>query len=380
MTQIRKKRGRVIHAALSYIFQVLQVGGSPIQKYDSLTMSYVPNRAITPFILRPQLLISDPDGEIPSGEYSSRLANVTWEVYSTKNGTTTYVAIGAANGLIYNASDKSLQIEYNVEVGEILKVTFSADYVDTRRNEVQHFKWSYDLTTEAQAMTNVSLDSGQFTSKLNLLPWKHWGQFGIPVQLRDGAENIPDASCSYQWQYYDETNQIWKNDLANQLWYVSGAASKQIIVNQDYIQDVVLRVKACAYGDTDHPQYFVTRLRRWYGQYDEEVDILTGDYIYPDSTLVVLEAKVTGPKGLIENPAQYFDIELFFGVGNEELQSVGYGTQAVVRRSDLQNGEPQAGILCRELTCFMPIEDVIGALTDGDGELLVAQFPTTTKE
>lgn len=377
---IKETKGRVIHSALSYIFQVLKVGGAPVQKYDSLTMSYVPNRAVTPFVLRPQLIISDPDGVIPSGEYSSQLVNVTWEAYSTKNGVTAFVPITAANGLIYNSTDKSLQIEYNVEVGEVLKLSLSANYVDSRRNEVQKFSWSYDLTTEAQAMTNVSLDSGNFTSKMNLQPWRRWGRFGIPVQLRDGAENIADNNCTYQWQYYDEEHQTWKSDLTNQLWYVSGATSKEIVVDQDFIQDVVLRVKACAYGDTDHPQYFVTRLRRWYGQYEENVDILTGDYVFPDTTLVVIEARVTGPKGLIENPSRFFDIELFFAVGNETLQSVGYGMQAVVHRSDLQNGEPRAGVLCRELSCFKPIEDILGALADGDGKMLVAQFPTTDRE
>ena len=62
-----------------------------------------------------------------------------------------------------------------------------------------------------------------------------------------------------------------------------------------------------------------------------------------------------------------------------DWQSVGYGEEVILAR-DYNATDHQTGILCRELSCKEPI-----ALDDGtllaDGEaVLMAQFPTSTRE
>ena len=109
------------------------------------------------------------------------------------------------------------------------------------------------------------------------------------------------------------------------------------------------------------------------------MDFLTGKYVFSDSTLVKLQGKVSkAAGGDITNPAQYFDMVLFFAVGNEELAPVAYGEEATIERDDLQDGEPRAGILVRERTCFLPIADAAGKILSDDTTILFAQIPTTS--
>lgn len=361
---------------MEYIFQVVEQGGSAVQKYDTLTKAWVPNRAVTPYRLVPQLIVRDPDGTIPSGDYSAKMVNRSWRLTVTTDGTTETLTSG--NG--YTIVDGAAIITYNVEVGAVLQVAFSADFIDTRRGEVQHFTWEKLLITEAQAMYNITLRS-DWHSKAMLSPMKNRKQFAVGVQLMNGNEEVEDEDASYQWEWRTPGGSDWSSDFSDRLWLVSGETTKSIMVDQDYIQDVLLRCTAMAGDKEDTRREFVTRLIRWYGMYNEDVMFVTGKYIFPDTSMVALEAKVTNGRGNIASPERFFDMELFFAVGDEDFTSVGYGTEVIIRRSDLLSGIPKAGILCRELSAYVPVADGYGyVLTDDDGNVLTAQFPTTTRE
>lgn len=379
MIKIKKKGGHVIYQPLSATFQMQELGGSSQQKFDATTGTWKPNRILTPYLLRPQLLIQDPEGILPTGDYSSDLVETVWTVKSLLNNVVTNLVLGTDYTI--DSATKALTLLYNVAVDEIVTITYKSHYVDPRRADTNAltFEWSTQVTTEAEADYKVTLDTGQWNSKILMSPFKNWGRFGIPVQLKDGDDAIADARCTYQWQWW--TGTAWSEDFSERFWYVSGATSKQIQLDADFIQDITLRVKAIAYGDTTHPLYFATRLLRWYGQYQEDVDFLTGKYVFSDSTLVKLQGKVSkAAGGDITNPAQYFDMVLFFAVGNEELAPVAYGEEATIERDDLQDGEPRAGILVRERTCFLPIADAAGKILSDDTTILFAQIPTTSTE
>lgn len=381
--KIKGNSGRVVYAPLNYIFQMIPLGGTLIQKYDAISYSYIPDRGLTPLVLKPQLLISDPDNVISTGDYTSELVNASWTITSI-GGETVPSALPGHHHVTNYAVDnntKTITIFINVDAGDIYHVKFSADYLDRRRNETSHFEWEGKLTTMEQTYHNVTLDTGRWRSKMLLSPFKSWGQFAIPVQLKNGDADIANSDCSYQWEWYDSENEEWEDDFTDEPWYVSGAQTKQITVDQEYIQDVLLRVKATAYGDVRTLQQFVTRLRRWYGQWEEDVEFQTGKYIFKDTNMVVLEGKVTNRRTDIANPLRYFDMELFFAVGNNGFESVGYGEEAIIRRSDLQEGEPKAGILVRELSAYRAIandDDTVWA--DDEGNPIFAQFPTSERE
>ena len=372
---IKQKRGKVIYQPLNTVFQVLEKGGSSMQKYNGDTSSWNPNRALAPFSLEPQLLVQDPEGILPAGDYTTQLREVTWILESYNNGVTTRLVQGVDYTI--DASTKMLSIEYNVALTEMVTVKLTAHFIDPRTGDVLRFdKYEKLLLTEPESNRNVTLFTGLWKSKTTLSPFKKWGQFAIPVQLKDGDEDIADNLCTYIWEWY--TGSAWSNSFDDCLWYVSGSSSKQIVVDQDYIQDILLRVRATAYGDDERT--FVTRLRRWYGQYQEDVEIPTGKYVFADTNMVVMEAKVTDRyHGDIKNLTSYFDISLYFAVGDNPLELVSHAPECIMHRSDLQDGDPQYGILARELSCFMPIcDEQDKCLADDDGILLVAQFPTTT--
>ena len=375
--KIKQTSGHVVHSPLSYSFQMIEKGGSYVQKYDVMSDSYVPNRAITPYVLQPCLIISDPDGTLATADYTSQLVNVSWTMEVVEGAIAALLTVGKA----FSADTKALTIDRNVEPGKILRVSFSADYLDKRRGDVQHFEWEKDIITEAQSDVNLSLDTGRWRSKVRLSPFKNWGQFSIPVQLKHGDDAVADADAVYQWQWWDSDTKAWSEDFSEQPWLVSGEKTKQITVDQDYIQNVLLRVKASHKKAPMMEKYFCTRLRRWYGQFDYDVEFLTGKYVFHDTNMVVLNAWVANRSGNIANISKYFDVELFFAVGNNDFESVGYGEEAIIRRSDLQEGKPSAGMLCRELSAFTAIADDDGnVLTEDDDTPIFAQFPVKTRE
>jgi len=383
--KIRKNTGHVVYSPLSYIFQVLEMGGSAMQKYDAPTGSFIPNRQATPFVLQPSLVISDPDGVVATADYVKQMKSVAWTLtVNDGNGAVDLVLPESADGQVNYTVDPvthKLTLKKNLYPAGVIHVKFFGKYIDRRRGEVQEFQWERDLGCEAQTDMNVTLDAGRWRHNVHLLPMKHWGQFGIPVQLRNGKDAIPDARCAYQWQWWNESTRSWSEDFSEQPWLVRGEKAKEIVVDQDFIQNLVLRVKATAFGNNATTQYWTTRLRRWYGQFDYDVEFLRGKYIFHDSNVVVLNAWVANSRGQIANPCKYFDMELFFAVGDNDFESVGYGEEATIQRSDLQTGQPRAGILVRELSAMRAIAlDNGSLLCDDDDRPIFAQFPTKSRE
>lgn len=381
--RVRRNQGRVFYQPLSFVFQVVPQGGSFLQKYDAPTQVFIPDRELTPLVLTPSLIITDPDHVLPTADYASRLVNASWVLTLTQGNTTTTLPATSGGDTNYsvNANTKELTLYYNVNVGNILHVLFRGDYVDTRRNEVFHFKWGTDLTCEAQTSLNVTLDTGQWKNYVHLLPFKKWGNFGIPVQLKNGPDEVPDAQAVYQWEWWDEVNSIFSSDFTDCPWLVSGQQTKEIVVAQDFIQKLVLRVKAYAYGNQHTMQYFTTKLQRWYGQFDYDIEFARGKYIFKDTDTVVLETWIANAKGLISNITKYFDVEVFFAVGNNTLESVGYGEEVIIKRNDLALGEPKCGVLIRELSAFRGLcLDNGNALCLDNGNPLMIQVPTKSRE
>ena len=381
--KIRKNQGHVVYSPLSAVFQILEMGGSLLQKYDATTSSFIPNRQATPLVLQPSLILSDPDGVVNTADYVAQMNSVVWSVQVINGNAVSTLPATTPTDTFYvvDSVTKRLTLYYNVNPNEVLHISFYGLYTDVRRGEVLEFKWERDLGCEAQTDMNVTLDTGKWRGNVLLLPMKHWGQFGIPVQLMNGRDAIPDDRCTYQWQWWNESTHSWSEDFSEQPWLVSGEQTKEIVVDQDYIQMVILRVKAIAFGNNATTQYWTTKLRRWFGQFDYDVEFLRGKYVFHDTNTVVLNAWVANAKGIISNPCKYFDLELFFAVGTNDFESVGYGEEVTITRSDLQDGQPRAGILCRELSAMRALCLDNGLpLSMDDGTLIFAQFPTKSRE
>lgn len=370
MKRIKQNQGRVVYSPLSTVFDVVPVGGSYLQKYDALEGVFTPDRSLTPLVLQPKLIVSDPTGVLATGDYTTALANVNWKITSMHPGQPNIIV---RRNYSVDPVTHALTLEANVMPGYQWLIHFDAVFVDSRRNEIHHFEWEQYLTSDTETNYNCSLDAGRWRHKMLLSPFKHWGRFSIPVQMKYGDKDVPDADCEYIWQWWNNNN--WQQ-VTGEPWYVSGAQTKTLTVDQDYIQNVLLRCYAVAFGQAITAQTFHTRLIRYYGPYEEDVDFASGKYIFHDTQMVVLEAKVTNRQGEIAHPTRYFDMELFFAVGNDAFETVGYGTEAIIRRTDLQRGAPRCGIVCRQLSAFQALATDDGkVLCLDDGTPLFAQFP-----
>lgn len=136
--RLKSTGGRVVHDPLSFSFQMLELGGSPSQKYDVVSASYVPNRELTPYQLRPQLMISDPEHVIAAGDYASYMVNVVWSLTLAKGTTSRKLVLGDDYTV---DSLNALSFARNVATDEVVTVQFDADYYDKTRGTSTHFAW-----------------------------------------------------------------------------------------------------------------------------------------------------------------------------------------------------------------------------------------------
>lgn len=373
--------GRVVHSPLSFSFQMVELGGSAIQKYNTLTGDYEPDRGITQYYVKPKLGIHDPDALIPDGDYASALTNVSWGVYMSDGKKTTKITSEAKKTFEVDTIN-GLTLYMNVPTGNILHLEFSADYYNATRDESSHFTWQKDLTTQDLSEVNISMEVKTVPSgKLNMWPWKKYGKFPIETQLKNGTEDIDDEKCVYQWQVLEDSQ--WRDiDPEYDVWYESGKDSKTLVVDQDYLDRVMVRIVAYAKGFQQFTQSKALLIRRWYGKWEDVPYFATGKFIMKDTTRAIFAVKVVNYSGgNISNPERYFDIEMFYRPNEEaEWQSQGNGTEAVLTRQQL-TANHQAADICRELTANQPTILPDGSyLADENGALICSQFPTTEKE
>lgn len=381
--KIHSNGGYVIHPPLSFTFNIVELGGDSVQKYSSIDDEYSPDRSLTPYVLKPELEISDPENKIPTGDYTSRLVNVKWNVTLWQNGKSqlltegddTFSNAGKVGGYV-------LTVNRNVKLTESVHIEFSADYYDETRKSTSQFTWDKWLNTIAEDTYKTSLQCERQAGKLELSVFKERGNVHINVQLLNGEKELADNLSVYLWEKWDGAKYVAISE-DDDLWYVSGKDSKNLVVEQQYINKLKIRVTAYPKDAPAQKHYKSYFLRRYYGQWDADADYTFGKYISDETTKIGIEANVVGPgaSGDIKNPTKYFDIELFFRKSRKSpWQSLGYSGKAVFARpADADDHEP--GIIARQLTAFEPIELPDGTiLCDDDGNPIVAQFPISSRE
>lgn len=376
--------GRVVHQPLSFAFSMQEFGGSWIQKFNTLMSTYVPDRSITPYQLKPELIVQDPEKNIPIGDYATSMVNVVWTLKLYKGKTLEVLAKGTkpTNGDYYIDDSNTLTIRRNISSDELLSVDFRGEYYNSVRKETSHFTWHKDLKTVEEVVYNLYL-SLQTPPKLEISPFKNFGQFPLVAELRNGDSVLTTKEAGFKWQVLDRTKKAW-NDIVPEdcLWYVSGKDTNMIVVDADFIQDVVLLVKSWPKSDPTQVKSVSTYLLRWYGQWDDQYDFAYAQYIFQTTRQTKAVAKVTNRNGgNIEDPQKYFDIQMFYRENpNDKWTSLGNGVEFGIQREQL-TGNHQIGGCCRELSAYMPIELADGTiLCDNEGKPMVARFPTSEIE
>ena len=376
--RLKSTGGRVVHDPLSFSFQMLELGGSPSQKFDAVSGSYVPNRQLTPYALRPQLVIADPERVIADGDYASYMANVVWSLTLAKGSVSRKLTLGSDYAV---DSLNTLLFSRNVATDEVVTVCFDGDYYDKTRATTTHFSWQKSLSTQEETSVSLMLDL-KAPPKLNFSPFKHIGDFPIEAVLSNGSEAVAADKCVYLWEWFDSDSSQWTAiSDSDSLWYVSGKDSGTITVSQDFIQRVLLRVTAYAKAFPEQQLSARVMLRRWYGQWTDTPEFAYAKFIMRDTRQAQVQVTVANRQGNIDKPQQFFDIELFHRSSPKaDWESLGNGTTAVVAREQM-TADHEVGDICRELSAFIPIAMPDGSFITTPGGLpLVGQFPTSYKE
>lgn len=392
--KIQKKQGYVLYTPLTASFQMLEIGGSRKQRVNSLTQEFVPDRYVTPFQLKPQLSIQDPDNVISSGDKSTDLVNVKWTVERYNSGTlqdsATPTTSDDGSTLDYgdytiSTLDHSLIYKANLETTEIVKISFSADFIDTRRAETLHYDWSIELTSIDETPTNISVEILDVPSKYNLSPFKDRGTFEVACKVRNGSDYLEESQISaIEWQRYDDDDSSWvaigKDDT---LGLESDPDTMSVLtVKQSYIQKERIRAVASVTTEVGTLKHYspVKLLRRYYGMYEEDLDILAGKYINEQTTRADVELKVENRQGIISSPEKYFDLGIYYPWDSGKFRLVSHTSTATLTREQLNTERHTFGITVREKSAFLPLAMPDGTLLAHDDSLLCAQVPLVSVE
>ena len=380
--RLKAKKSRILHRPLDKLFVMKQMAGSPSQKYDFSDGSYIVDRTLTPFVLEPMLNVSDPSGELVSGDYTDKLGNCIWKLTAKTNGHSPVL------GTDYTVDPEThaLTISCNLDPDTHGKVEFSADFVDPRRGDVYKINWDMQLACMSVTDWKLTLQT-EWPQRTDLVPWKDRGVFAITVQLYNGETALTDEKAAYQWQVLDGS--VWRNvNRGKDFWCRGGEQSKAMKIEHDYVQKIQVRCLAWAASETDKVEIkakiLAFMLRRHYGNYDDDLEILEGAYVFPETTRAVAEAYVENHHGgRITNPTRYFDIEILYNRGDGTgWWHVCHGERGEVSRSmfpiDTTCSHYFAPVV-RELSALVPLAHG-GAVLTVDGAVLVGHFPVIDRE
>ena len=380
--RLRPKVGRILHQPLDTLFVMREMAGSPTQKYDASTDSYNAVRTLTPFVLEPLFSASDKGGELPDGDYTDQLVNCVWTVTGRTNGHSPVLG----TDYTIDQATHALTLSFNLDPDSHGKVAFTADFVDPRRGDVLKVEWDKTLSCVSVTDWKLTLQT-QWPQRTDLIPWKNRVIFPVTVQLFNGETSLPDSKAVYQWQICDSN--VWRNvDRNKDFWCRGGEQTKAISVAHDFVQKIQIRCLAWSSTETDRiatkAKILAFMLRRYYGFYDDDLDILEGAYVFPETTRAVAEAFVENHHGgRITNPTLYFDMEILYNRGDGTgWWHVCHGERGEVPRSMFPADATAVHYFApvvRELSALTAISDGGKVLTI-DGKILVGQFPVIARE
>lgn len=380
--KLRPKQGHIIHQPLDALFTMRELGGSASQKYDATNDEFIADRTLTPFVLAPLYTISDGQEELPAGDYTDKLVNCVWKVEGKHDGN----KLQLGTDYLIDDATHALTVQFNLDPDTHGKVEFSADYVDPRRGDVLKVHWEKTLSCVSATDMKLKLQS-EWPGRVNLVPWKDRGTFQIVVQLYNGTTQLDADKAVYQWQVYEDNG--WRAvSTLQDFWCRGGEQTAALTVEQKYIQKVTIRCLAWMVTETDRipekAQILAFMLRRYYGFYDDDLDILEGAYIFPETARAVAEAFVLNRHGgRIPHPTRYFDMEILYNRGDSTgWWHVCHGERGEVPRSMFpvdQTATHFFAPVIRELSALLPFTIGGEVLTIG-GEVATGQHPVIERE
>ena len=301
--KVVQKRIRRQFSPLSVIPYIQVLGSAQTQVFRAASLSYEPNRTLTPTVIRPEVSVYDPDGVFGNGTANRKLGSIKWYV----NGVDVTTTLDYTNGLYaIDLSDSTirgaLSIKKNVSPETRIKLRFEAILPDTRTG--QNLTVSLDnilLTTQDVAPDKWTVELDCPTEVL-VNPLSMSEQMVITPNLFRGPDWMPRTSEGISFLLYtmNGTNRVpvTTYELVS---FVQGVVTLdlRLVQKKDYLLSVIIDSVEVA-----SVQFSV--MRSYPHVKAEMVDY--GD-ILPEQQVIYARALVHSPTGVVADPGKYYTIE-----------------------------------------------------------------------
>ena len=300
----KEKTINIVYDAVSISKGIEVISGTMLQNFYVDSQSYIPDRFVTPTIIKPKVYITDPNNIISSGDKTEELSNCTWYLNNIK--------IDKNNTEFKLNEDNSLTIYKNSETD--FKLSYKAEWLDKRKKQI--------ITIEEDIISvSILLAENEGEPKISVDRPQNWIHNPLKGEDKETITALVGMSTGLV-----ESKVLWSKIVAGvpqeitskDLFYVSGQRTKSLVVDTSYIPDnMIIRAgnlpKKEQIGPTVVKGNYHTDIK-FIRQYPSSlyVEIIAPNRI-KDSVENKIKAKVLiGYKGgIIENPSKYFNIKWY---------------------------------------------------------------------
>lgn len=373
----KTKRIGIVYDPLNISTTMVVRGGSLTQTHCAETGEYIPDRSLTPLVIRPEVYVNDPNGIMANGKVA--LTGILWyEIPQDMVGQITdssYLTGELSRYLITNqtdgysvAQDGTLTVTKNIPYLEPKVLVFTASYPDTRSGKILHIQATSTLSTVSlAAAASLSLDK---PASFVFNPITDAGVRTIKATFLLGGKTPDSGQCKVAYWWYktvDGKETIIGPD--EDLFYEAGQNADTLTIDPRYVNGQVkisckveyaLSGEALPSSPTDNCLKDETTVVRRYPEYDFEHFVHGGVEVSPNAEMVKNECMITVGRTVVENPSRFFSIKWSIkrAVYGAEWTALGYGDSIMIPAEEFANASDVA-LEVDEL-------DPLGAFIDGD--------------
>lgn len=345
------------------------------QFYSATEKAFTPDYTLTPLTLFPRCAAVDTKSTSAAKSVNAELTNLRW--YERIGGVQKIITSGTDYVITETGEYKGqLQVKKNSSIANPITLEFSADYVDTRTNQVLIFKTNKVIIVSDSSSPQpvLSIDS---PDKMQWYPVRDQLQQTITANLMAGDLDITnDERVKFWWYRVLSTGALEEIVYGNgdNDWEIVSVDRNVLVIDRDFIGDEQSYVCKAAYRETgelpDHPDIYdsvkTTRIVRYIPKLECDFKgIVSG---CPEGTNNIYPvAYVRDAVGVISNPEEWFKF-IWMGkkTGDAGYSKVAEGisptipfTEGLLLELEVEDRGPQAIIVDNDDS------DVI--ITDTDG-------------
>lgn len=363
-----------------------EVGGTVKQVYYADSHTYVPNRELTPLVLQPVIVITDPNNILSGGDKAGQLASSAWYAGGISEANRiTALQLPENTGEPYVlGSNASLVVRKNVSRETPVTLFFKGEFYDSRRGSNVSVSMSILLSTtsNSESMPSPTLVLSK-PAGWTYNPLKGTGNQTVSAQLYQSGSAIADSHARYWWYVIENNRERLIGSSNTDFFYVSGQDTKTLSLNPEYMKNVMIRCKAQYYGDTKPTAPGITAVtaetsfvRKYPASLHGKVNVRTGEIIAPHTDRIKLEGKINIYGGEIVNPEKYFFIRWHRNTmtpGSQDTE-IGHGAALTIGRSvaGIDSSQvPRVSFTAEEHNEYQAFTDKSGnLLTDKNNNIL----------